>query len=467
MQGRTRPMAHRSARRDRGARAEYRLAHEPFDGSRQHQTPGARLPKRGKDERIAWQERHAASRAIAEAFDRSIAGEMPARVTRASWPPSARNTRKRRPRSRPARPRKWRLRSSMPPPPDGRRLGGPDRIQPDPDLQTDDGPSRREIQGPLHPLRHPRTRHGGGDERYRAAWRLHSLWRHLPGVLRLRARRHAPVGADGQRVIYVLTHDSIGLGEDGPTHQPVEHLAMLRATPNMNVFRPADIIETAECWELALDRTGTTPSVLALSRQGLPMLRSGHCTPANLLGARAPMCCGNRSGPRDVTLIATGSEVEIAKQARPIKLLARIHGIPRCGGFDALLGKVRGPGAGLPGLGPGRCAAHRHRGGRAGSDGTAGSALTAHSSAWMVSALRRRPAIFTNISASPQITSPQLANWKLTGGTVHERAPRRSLRGDSAGALRHLSNGRDGRSCHGPFAHSRRTRRTGRGDRRP
>ncbi|MFC6490527.1 transketolase, partial [Nitratireductor sp. GCM10026969] len=75
-----------------------------------------------------------------------------------------------------------------------------------------------------------------------------------------------------QRVIYVMTHDSIGLGEDGPTHQPVEHLAMLRATPNLNVFRPADIVETAECWELAL-RSEARPSVLVLSRQGLPAVR--------------------------------------------------------------------------------------------------------------------------------------------------------------------------------------------------
>ena len=80
----------------------------------------------------------------------------------------------------------------------------------------------------------------------------------------------------GQRVIYVMTHDSIGLGEDGPTHQPIEHLAMLRATPNLNVFRPADIIETAECWELAL-KSEDRPSVLVLSRQNLPMLRQAAC----------------------------------------------------------------------------------------------------------------------------------------------------------------------------------------------
>ena len=74
------------------------------------------------------------------------------------------------------------------------------------------------------------------------------------------------------RVVYVMTHDSIGLGEDGPTHQPVEHLASLRAMPNLDVYRPCDAVETAECWELAL-RKGDGPSLLALTRQNLPQLR--------------------------------------------------------------------------------------------------------------------------------------------------------------------------------------------------
>ncbi|RWC44959.1 transketolase [Mesorhizobium sp.] len=126
----------------------------------------------------------------------------------------------------------------------------------------------------------------------------------------------------GQRVIYVMTHDSIGLGEDGPTHQPVEHLAMLRATPNLNVFRPADIIETAECWELAL-KSKNRPSVLVLSRQNLPMLRQAHSVEAH---SDEPHSDENRSSQgayilrepaehRAVTLIATGSEVEIAVAA--------------------------------------------------------------------------------------------------------------------------------------------------------
>jgi transketolase len=125
-----------------------------------------------------------------------------------------------------------------------------------------------------------------------------------------------------QRVIYVLTHDSIGLGEDGPTHQPVEHLAMLRATPNLNVFRPCDIIETAECWEIALsDRD--MPSVLALSRQDLPMLRRKAGT--DNLSARGAYVLNEPARGRDLTLLATGSEVEIASRAA--ELLQKNHRI--------------------------------------------------------------------------------------------------------------------------------------------
>ena len=117
----------------------------------------------------------------------------------------------------------------------------------------------------------------------------------------------------GKRVIYVMTHDSIGLGEDGPTHQPVEHLASLRAMPNLNVFRPADVVETAECWALAL-KHDSTPSILSLTRQGLPTLRTEHS--AENLCARGGYVLAEASGARKVTLIATGSEVEIALAAR-------------------------------------------------------------------------------------------------------------------------------------------------------
>ncbi|MEM6944400.1 MAG: transketolase, partial [Pseudomonadota bacterium] len=117
----------------------------------------------------------------------------------------------------------------------------------------------------------------------------------------------------GQRVVYVMTHDSIGLGEDGPTHQPVEHLAALRAMPNLQVIRPADAVETAEAWAVALE-TKDSPTVLALSRQNLPTLRQKY-TSANqtALGAYVLAEAEHR---RAAVLIATGSEVEIAMQAK-------------------------------------------------------------------------------------------------------------------------------------------------------
>src|SRR5690606_656250 len=117
----------------------------------------------------------------------------------------------------------------------------------------------------------------------------------------------------GKRVIYVLTHDSIGLGEDGPTHQPIEHLAMLRATPNMRVFRPADVVETAEAWELALTHADG-PSVLALTRQNLPAVRTVHNR--RNLSAMGAYVLAEADHRRAVILLATGSEVHIALEAR-------------------------------------------------------------------------------------------------------------------------------------------------------
>ncbi|MEY4670814.1 MAG: transketolase [Pseudomonadota bacterium] len=114
-----------------------------------------------------------------------------------------------------------------------------------------------------------------------------------------------------QRVIYVLTHDSIGLGEDGPTHQPVEHVMSMRLIPNLNVFRPADVIETAECWNIAL-QSEATPSVLALTRQNLPQLRSE----GEMLSAKGAYRLRAAGAARKVVLVATGSEVELACNVR-------------------------------------------------------------------------------------------------------------------------------------------------------
>lgn len=116
----------------------------------------------------------------------------------------------------------------------------------------------------------------------------------------------------GQRVVYVMTHDSIGVGEDGPTHQPVEHLAALRAIPNLQVLRPGDAIETAECWEIALTSL-ETPSVLALTRDAVPTMVRKTATSENLSAKGAYVVSGGEG--RQVTLIATGSEVAIAVAA--------------------------------------------------------------------------------------------------------------------------------------------------------
>lgn len=116
----------------------------------------------------------------------------------------------------------------------------------------------------------------------------------------------------GLRVVYVLTHDSIGVGEDGPTHQPIEHLASYRAMPNINVFRPCDVVETAEAWRLALT-SEHTPSILALSRQGLPLLRTQS---AENKTAKGGYIISGDPSKRQATIIATGSEVSLAIEAQ-------------------------------------------------------------------------------------------------------------------------------------------------------
>ena len=140
----------------------------------------------------------------------------------------------------------------------------------------------------------------------------------------------------GLRVIHVMTHDSIGLGEDGPTHQPVEHLASLRAIPNLQVFRPADAVETAECWELALGAR-QLPSVLALTRQSVPTLRRG--AGAENLSARGGYVLAEAEGRRRVTLLATGSEVAVAMAARELLkgsgVAAAVVSLPCWSLFDA------------------------------------------------------------------------------------------------------------------------------------
>ena len=131
------------------------------------------------------------------------------------------------------------------------------------------------------------------------------------------------------RVVHVFTHDSIGLGEDGPTHQPVEHLAALRAMPNLYLWRPADSVETVECWQAALEKAHS-PSILALTRQNLPALRRTHV--AENLCAKGAYEISPAEGEAAVSIFASGSEVSLAVAAQQLLkgrgIAARVVSIP-------------------------------------------------------------------------------------------------------------------------------------------
>ena len=158
-----------------------------------------------------------------------------------------------------------------------------------------------------------------------------------------------------QRVIYVMTHDSIGLGEDGPTHQPVEHLAALRAIPHLLTLRPAEGVETAECWEIAL-KHDANPSVLALSRQAVDNLRKEPSD--ENLSAKGAYVLSEPEGGRDVTLIGTGSELGARRRSRQDAGGGR-H--PRRRRVDAVDGAVPRPARELSPQGARRQAARRRR----------------------------------------------------------------------------------------------------------
>jgi transketolase len=148
-----------------------------------------------------------------------------------------------------------------------------------------------------------------------------------------------------QRVIHVMTHDSIGLGEDGPTHQPVEHLAALRAIPSLDVYRPCDAIETVECWQLAIE-SAHRPSVLALTRQNLPQLRRGVDTENRCAaGAYEIVAADEAQGKVEVSLFASGSEVAIAVAAQRLLadrgVVTRVVSVPCLDRFLAQASELR------------------------------------------------------------------------------------------------------------------------------
>jgi len=193
-----------------------------------------------------------------------------------------------------------------------RRLGRSDSVEQHQGQRPEGRPPRR-FFWPLYPLWRTGAWDGGGDERDCRPWRADpygGTFLTFSDYARPSIRLSAFIGVG---VIYVMTHDSIGLGEDGPTHQPVEHLAALRAIPGLYVYRPADPVETAECWALAV-QIREAPSLLALTRQSLPLLRreggSENCS------ARGAYVIAEAAGARQVTLLATGSEVSVAMAAR-------------------------------------------------------------------------------------------------------------------------------------------------------
>jgi len=172
-----------------------------------------------------------------------------------------------------------------------------------------------------------------------------------------------------------MTHDSIGLGEDGPTHQPVEHLAALRAIPNLLVFRPCDAVESVECWQLALESKGA-PSVLALTRQNLPQLRLGQNEKNRCAAGAYEIVPAN--GQAMVSIFASGSEVAIAVEARKYlrekNVTARIVSVP-C--FELFAAQPAAERAAVIGDAPSGSRSRR----RYGRDGTRSSGPTAPLSA--------------------------------------------------------------------------------------
>ncbi len=199
----------------------------------------------------------------------------------------------------------------------------------------------------------------------------------------------------GLPVKFVFSHDSIGIGTNGPTHQPVEILASLRAMPNMMVMRPADAVEAAECWEIALEhRTG--PVTLVFARQALPLVRRTHDAD-NLSKRGAYVLADARGGARAVTLLATGSEVA-HRPAGAGSPAGRRH--PHRRGVDAVLRALRRAGRGLSRVGAAAGSVRVAIEAAVRFGWTATSASAAASSAWAVSARRGPPTCCTSTSAS-------------------------------------------------------------------
>jgi len=296
-----------------GARAALDWPYEPFEIPDDVRRAWADAGRRGEGERHAWESRVAAADAGGRAtFERALAGDLPA-----DFDGTLDAYKKRLAEERPG----WATRKASQETLEVFAEAVPEMIGGSADL-TGSNNTRAKCQSVLD-----RADYGGryiyyGVREHAMAAAMNGLALHggvipyggtfmvFADYLRPSLRLSALMG---QRVVYVLTHDSIGLGEDGPTHQPVEHLAALRAIPGVHVLRPADAVETAECWALALTRRDG-PSAMILTRQGLPAVRTTHR--ADNLCARGAYVLSEAEGARRATILATGSEIELALAAQ-------------------------------------------------------------------------------------------------------------------------------------------------------
>ncbi|HZP99061.1 MAG TPA: transketolase [Reyranella sp.] len=296
-----------------GARQNLNWPYPPFEVPEPIFTAWRKVGARGKSQRRKWTKRHAAmSEADRAEFDRRMAGEIPPEVDRAIVAFKARIA-----NEKPS----WATRKSSQEVLEVLNPILPDTVGGSADLTGSNNTKTKTLNAQT--LADPVGRYVYyGIREHAMAGAMNGMALHggvIPyggtfltftdyarGSIRLSSLM-------GIRVIYVMTHDSIGLGEDGPTHQPIEHLAALRAIPHLQVMRPADTIETAECWQIALE-SPRNPSILALSRQNLPTVRGAG--EENLCRKGAYILAGDASAP--VRLIASGSEVQLALGARDL-----------------------------------------------------------------------------------------------------------------------------------------------------
>ncbi|MDO8606632.1 MAG: transketolase [Phaeospirillum sp.] len=298
-----------------GARAKLNWPHAPFEIPTNVLNAWRIAGARGSSERAAWDKRLAAHPAKAE-FERTNAGKLPE-----SWKQAVSDFKRKASTEQP----KWATRKSSQEVLEALTAAIPEMIGGSADLTHSNLTITKSTKSVTPSDFSGRYIHYGVREHGMAAvmngLALHGGFIPYGGTFLIFANYLWPAlrmsAMMDQRVIYVLTHDSIGLGEDGPTHQPIETVAALRATPNVLVFRPCDPVETMEAYEAALENS-TGPSVMALSRQNLPTLRTEH-TDENRT-ARGAYVMSEAKGKRQVTILATGSEVSLAMDAQ--KLLA-------------------------------------------------------------------------------------------------------------------------------------------------